>query len=54
MEMLPPIKGNRSHSSVIDAGHRFAQKRYAEQHSWKPTPEIIAAVKEAIFGPHRR
>ena len=44
-DFLPkPQSGN-----VVDATARFAQKRMNDEFSWKPEPEVKAAIVEAIF-----
>lgn len=35
---------------VIDARRQFNQRRYAHEFRWQPTPEIEAAIVQAIFG----
>ena len=35
---------------VIDARHKFARKRYFDNHRWEPTDQIVTAIAEAIFG----
>lgn len=50
MNSLPPIKSANPKEKVIDAEHKFAQKRYRDQFLWSPTPEIEAAIITAIFG----
>ena len=35
---------------VVDAKHRFLQKRYENRYLWRPTPEIEEAIVKAIFG----
>jgi len=54
MEMVPPIVGERRGPQVVDSRHKFAQKRYQDRYKWTPSPEIEAAIVEAIFGKHRR
>jgi len=50
MEAHPRFPSERAFPQVIDAGHRFAKKRYERVYKWKPTPEIEAAILEATFG----
>ena len=49
-EALPPLPKDRQSPHVIDARHKFAQKRYRDVYKWTPSPEIAAAIVEAIFG----
>ena len=48
-EVLPPLPIERTLSSVIEARHLFAKKRYELQYKWRPTPEIEAALIREIF-----
>jgi len=50
MEAYPLLPEERGSPQVIDASHRFAKKHYERVYKWKPTPEIEAAIIEAIFG----
>ena len=50
MEMVPPIHAGRQKNRVVDAGHRFAKKRFDNEYRWTPTPKMETAVMEAIFG----
>jgi hypothetical protein len=49
-DMMPPIVPDRGSGKVIEAQHRFARKRFDNEYRWEPTPEIEAAILEAIFG----
>ena len=49
LEMLPPVPKEPDSPHVVDARHRFAKKRYHDEYKWTPTPEIEAAIVEAIF-----
>jgi len=40
----------RTNPKVVDAEHRFLQKRYNNRYNWEPTPEIEEAIAKAIFG----
>ena len=51
VNMVPPVATERESLNVVDAEHRFAKKRYDSEHKWTPSPEIEAAIVEAIFGP---
>ena len=48
-EMMPPIAMDRDSKQVIEAGYRFAKKRFDNEYRWIPTPEIEAAILKAIF-----
>ncbi len=50
MAMLPPIAKDPKRPHVVDARYRFARKRFEDEYKWNPTPEIEAAIVEAIFG----
>ena len=50
MDLLAPFEAIDPKRKVIDASHRFAEKRYKDQFSWSPTPEIEAAIITSIFG----
>ena len=49
-EMMPPIVMDRDSKQVIEAGYRFAKRRFDNEYRWTPTPEIEAAILQAIFG----
>ncbi len=49
VEMLPPIGIDRDSKQVIEAGYRFAKKRFDNEYRWTPTPEIEAFILKAIF-----
>jgi hypothetical protein len=48
-EIMPPIVMDRDSKQVIEAGYRFAKKRFDNEYRWIPTPEIEAAILKAIF-----
>ena len=50
LEALPPLPKERQSPHLIDARHKFAKKRHNNAYKWIPTPEIEAAIVEAIFG----
>ena len=50
VELFPPLHGRDHPAQLIDARHRFARKRYANEYLWQPSAEIEAALAEAIFG----
>jgi hypothetical protein len=51
VDLVPPVAAERESLNVVDAQHRFAKKRYDSEYKWMPSPEIEAAIVEAIFGP---
>ena len=50
IDLLAQIKPIDPKRKVVDASHRFAEKRYKDQFLWSPTPEIESAIITAIFG----
>jgi len=50
LEILPPIELGAGSDSVIDAGHKFAKKRYENQFRWRPTKEMEVAIIKAVLG----
>jgi len=50
LDMLAPLNGSEDKPEIIDARHRFAKKRYHNEYSWKPSPEIETSIVRAIFG----
>ena len=50
MELIKPLLPEEESNHVIDAGHKFAKKRFDDRYIWKPTPEIKAAIQRTIFG----
>ena len=50
VELFPPIATKGHPPQVVDARHRFARKRYTDEYKWKPSPEMEAAIVEAVFG----
>ncbi len=53
MEMLPPLAKEQKRPHVVDARYRFAKKRFDDEYKWTSTPEIEAAIVEAIFSKNR-
>ena len=49
MELFPPIHVEEYPKQVIDAQHRFAQRRYDHEFKWKPTRKVEAAIVAGIF-----
>jgi hypothetical protein len=52
MQTLPPIMIAPRSSQIIDAQHHFARRRYHNEFTWEPTPEIENRIYDAIFA-HR-
>jgi hypothetical protein len=50
VNMVPSYTDQTAPESVVDAEHHFAKKEYADRYKWTPTPEIEAAIFDAIFG----
>jgi len=50
MDKLEPILPGKRSERIIDAKHKFAEKRFDDRFRWKPTPEIERAIQRAIFG----
>jgi hypothetical protein len=53
MEMLPPLAKKVESGHLVDARHKFAQRRYDGRYKWTPNPETEVAIMEAIFGKER-
>jgi hypothetical protein len=49
VEMMPPIP-DRGSKQVIEAGYRFAKRRFDNEYRWEPTQKMELAVMKAIFG----
>jgi len=49
-QMLVPTESDPSLPNVIDATGRFAIKSFKDRYTWNPSPEIEAAIIEAVFG----
>ena len=52
VQSLPPYMHDEE-GHLIDARSRFARKRYEREFTWKPTPDIQAAIVAAIFEKER-
>ena len=50
LDMVPPLASEISKGQIIDARHQFAKKRYHEQYTWTPTPELEGALVRAVLG----
>jgi len=50
VNMVPIGTTEGTSRKVVDAKHRFLQRRYQNRYLWRPTPEIEEAIVKAIFG----
>jgi hypothetical protein len=50
MEMIKPSPPEEEPNHIIDAGYKFAKKRFDREFRWEPSPEIETAIFKAIFG----
>ncbi len=50
VDQMPNGPTIRTNPKIVDAEHRFLQKRYDNTYNWEPTPEIEEAIVKAIFG----
>ena len=50
VNMVPIGTSEDISRKVVDAEHRFLQKRYNNRYNWEPTPEIEEAIVKATFG----
>jgi len=50
MEMIKPLPPEEESNHVIDAGYKFAKKRFDREFRWEPSAELEAAIFKAIFG----
>ena len=46
---ISSVLEGRGEGSLIQAGARFARKRYADTFKWKPTPEELARIYVALW-----
>ena len=53
VEMVAPVLLDLQPANVVDARHRFAQKEFSDRYRWEPSPDIIDAIGQAIFGKNR-
>jgi hypothetical protein len=49
MEMIKTSPPEEESNQVIDAGYKFAKKRFSREFRWEPSPEIETAIFKAIF-----
>ena len=50
MEMIKPLPPEEESNHVIDAGYKFAKKRFDREFRWEPSAELEIAISQAIFG----
>ena len=50
MDMIKPMQSDQEPNHVVDAGYKFAKKRFDSEYRWRPSPELEAAIFSAIFG----
>jgi hypothetical protein len=50
MEMIKPSLPEQEPNHIIDAGYKFAKKRFDREFRWEPSAELEAAILKAIFG----
>jgi hypothetical protein len=50
MEMIKPSLPQQEPNHIIDAGYKFAKKRFDREFRWEPSAELKAAIFKAIFG----
>jgi hypothetical protein len=50
MEMIKPFPPEEESNHVIDAGYKFAKKRFDREFRWEPSAKLETAIFEAIFG----
>jgi hypothetical protein len=50
VNMVPIGTSEDISRKVVDAEHRFLQKRYNNRYNWEPTPETEEAIVKATFG----
>lgn len=47
---IPPMLDEDEPTNVIDLQDKFAARRYKNEFSWQPAPEIEKAIYDLIFG----
>ena len=50
MEMIKPSLSEQESNHIINAGYKFAKKRFYREFRWEPSAELEAAIFKAIFG----
>jgi hypothetical protein len=49
MDLLPPLLNERYPRQVIDAHHRFAQRRYEHEFKWRPSRKLEETIVATVF-----
>ena len=49
MEMINPLLPEEESNHIIDAGYKFAKKRFDREFRWEPSAELEAAIFQAVF-----
>ena len=49
-EMIKPLLPEQEPNHIIDAGYKFAKKRFDREFRCEPSSELEAAIFKAIFG----
>jgi len=50
IEMRKPSLLEQEANPIINAGYKFAKKRFDREFRWEPSVELEAAIFQAIFG----
>jgi hypothetical protein len=50
IEMIKPSLPEQEANHIINAGYKFAKKRFDREFRWEPSVELEAAIFQAIFG----
>jgi hypothetical protein len=50
MEMIKPSPPEEEPNHIIDAGYKFAKKRFDQEFRWELSAELEATIFKAIFG----
>jgi len=48
--MIKPSLPEQKANHIINAGYKFAKKRFDREFRWEPSVELEAAIFQAIFG----
>ena len=50
IEMIKPSLPEQELNHIIDAGYKFAKKRFDREFRWEPSAELETTIFQAIFG----
>ena len=50
IEMIKPSLPEQEVNQIINAGYKFAKKRFVREFRWEPSVELEAAILQAFFG----